>query len=161
MRQFDITHQVPHSAGNMFALIADVERYPEFVPLCQSLTVRSRQSLPDGREVLIASMTVAYKMLHESFTSRVTLDRRNLEVLVEYIDGPFKSLENRWTMQPRGENACEVDFFIAYEFSSRTMQMLVGGLFDRAFAKFVDAFEDRADEVYGRRPAAESRVTAS
>ena len=137
----------------MFDLVADGEKYPEFVPLCSALRIKSRTDKGKGITVLVADMTVAYKIISETFTSRVTLDRPNLKVLVEYLDGPFKRLQNRWTFRPAGENACEVEFFIDYEFRSRTLAMLMGALFDTAFRKFAAAFEQRADEVYGRKPA--------
>ena len=133
----------------MFALVADVERYPEFVPLCRSLHVRSRSKNADGKEVLIADMTVAYKVFRETFTSRVTLNPEALSILVEYLDGPFKHLENRWHFLPLDDDASEVDFFLSYEFKSRTLQRLMGAVFDSAFSRFVNAFEARADEIYG------------
>src|ERR1700740_668498 len=97
MPEFSTTRRVRHSAAHMFDLVADVERYPEFVPLCRSLKVRQRTSGPDGVEMLVADMTAVYKLISERFTSRVTLDRPNLRILVEYLDGPFNRLENRWT----------------------------------------------------------------
>ena len=98
-------------------------------------------------------MTVAYKIIRQTFTSRVTLDRPNLKILVEYLDGPFKRMHNSWTFRPAGENTCEVEFFIEYEFTSRTLGMLMGAMFDTAFRKFAAAFERRADAIYGRNPA--------
>ncbi len=150
MPQFTTTHRVRHAAGNMFDLVADVEKYPEFVPLCRNLKVRKRIPEPEGMEVLIANMTVAYKLVHESFTSRVTLDRPNLQILVEYLEGPFSRLENRWTFHPIDQRSCEIEFFISYEFRSRTLGMLMGAMFDLAFRRFAAAFERRADEIYGR-----------
>jgi coenzyme Q-binding protein COQ10 len=134
----------------MFDLVADVERYPQFVPLCQALRVRRRTTEPDGSVVIVADMTVAYKFIREAFTSRVTLDRKNLEILVEYLEGPFQKMNNRWAFQPDGENACDVTFSIAYEFRSRTLGMLMGAMFDTAFRRFASAFERRADQVYGK-----------
>ena len=98
-------------------------------------------------------MTVAYKFVRETFTSRVTLDRANLEILVEYLEGPFQRLNNRWKFRPAGDHACDVEFFIAYEFRSRTLGALMGSVFDAAFRRFAAAFERRADVVYGSRPA--------
>ena len=134
----------------MFDLVADVERYPEFVPLCKALKVRQRIQEPEGVEVVIADMTVSYKLVRETFTSRVTLDRPNLQILVEYLEGPFSHLENRWTFHPLGEKACEIEFFITYEFRSRTLGMLMGAMFDLAFRRFAVAFEQRADSIYRR-----------
>jgi len=150
MPQFSTTHRVRHSAPHMFDLVADVERYPEFVPLCRSLKVRKRIPQPEGVEVVIADMTVAYKFVHETFTSRVTLDRPNLQILVEYLQGPFSRLENRWAFHPKSEQTCEVGFFISYDFKSRTLGLLMGAMFDAAFRRFAAAFERRADAVYAR-----------
>src|SRR6202166_3944849 len=115
MPQFSPTRRVKHSAAEMFALVADVERYPQFVPLCRSLAVRKRTTDGEGRDVIVADMTVAYKLVRETFTSRVTLDRPKLEILVEYLEGPFQSLNNHWTFRPVDEHTCDVDFFISYE----------------------------------------------
>ena len=150
MPKFNSRRPVKHSAPQMFDLVADVERYPEFVPLCQSLRVRKRTPGDDGTETLIADMTVAYKLLRETFTSRVTLDRPKLAIRVAYLNGPFSHLDNRWTFKPTGERACEVEFFIDYEFKSRMLALLMGAMFDAAFRRFADAFERRADIVYGR-----------
>jgi len=160
MPQFKTSRQVQHSAANMFDLVADVERYPEFVPLCQSLKIRSRGK-QDGHDVITATMTVAYKMLRESFTTRIVLDRAQCEILVSYIDGPFKHLENVWAFQPTGERSCEVVFRISYEFRSRILQSLMGAAFDRAFRKFADAFEERADVIYGTGHQSQASEAAS
>ena len=149
MPSFRTKRRVAHSAQDMFDLVADVERYPEFVPLCRDLKVRGRDK-EDGVEILVADMTVAYKLVRESFRSRVTLERPKLQILVEYLEGPFSHLENRWTFIPAGENACEVEFFIEYEFRSRTLGLLMGAMFDAAFRRFAAAFERRADQIYGR-----------
>ncbi|MDH3580514.1 MAG: type II toxin-antitoxin system RatA family toxin [Hyphomicrobiales bacterium] len=148
MQTYHTTHRVAHSADDMFKLVAAVEDYPMFLPLCDALTVRSREQ-QGTNEVLVADMTVAYKFFHETFTSRVTLNPDSHEVVVEHIDGPFKHLENRWRFHAQGDGESEVDFYIAYEFGSRAMQMMMGAVFDKAFRKFVGAFEERADQVYG------------
>jgi coenzyme Q-binding protein COQ10 len=150
MPEFSTTRRVRHSAAQMFELVADVERYPEFVPLCRALKVRRRIAAPEGVEVLIAGMTVAYKLVRESFTSRVTLDHPNLQILVEYLEGPFSRLENRWSFHPVDEHSCDVEFFISYEFKSRTLGLLMGSMFDLAFRRFAIAFERRADAIYSR-----------
>ena len=134
----------------MFDLVADIERYPEFVPLCQSTRLTGRKRIDAHRVVIIADMTVAYKMFRETFTSRATLDRENLAITVAYLDGPFEHLDNRWTFRPMGENACDVGFYIEYAFRSRVLSGLMGAIFDKAFRKFSIAFEARADEIYGR-----------
>jgi coenzyme Q-binding protein COQ10 len=151
MQQFSTKRPVNHSAAQMFDLVADVERYPQFVPLCDFLKVRKRIAVPEGIEVLVADMTVAYKFVHETFTSRVTLDRPSLHIVVEYLDGPFSKLENRWGFHPTGAQTCIVEFFIAYEFKSRALGLLVGGIFDAAFRRFATAFERRADLIYAQK----------
>ena len=148
MPQFSSTRTVRHAAADMFDLVADVERYPEFVPLCRSLKVRKRIPEPEGVEVVVADMTVAYKLISETFTSRITLDRPNLRILVEYLEGPFSRMENRWSFRPTGAKSCEVEFFISYEFKSRMLGLLMGSMFDMAFRRFAAAFEKRADAVY-------------
>ncbi|MDP2620241.1 MAG: type II toxin-antitoxin system RatA family toxin [Hyphomicrobiales bacterium] len=150
MKSFDTVRRVAHSADDMFALVADVERYPEFVPLCAGMRVSRRRKIAGGEEMLCA-MTVAYKAFHETFTTRTTLLPERSEILVQYIDGPFRDLKNRWSFEPLGPKACKVRFFIAYQFHSRTLQLVAGAVFDRAFRKFVDAFEARADRLYGKR----------
>src|ERR1041384_7945457 len=115
MPRFSNKRRVPHSAQQMFDLVADVERYPEFVPLCHRLVVRQRKANADGTETVVADMTVSFKLVKESFTSRVTLDKPNLKIMVEYLRGPFSNLENRWTFEPRSETDCDVGFFLNYE----------------------------------------------
>src|ERR1700677_2678901 len=129
MPQFTTKRRVRHSAADMFNLVADVEHYPEFVPLCRSLRVRNRSQDAQGRDVIVADMTVAYKLVRETFTSRVTLDRPKLEILVEYLQGPFQKMNNRWSFHPASEDASEVEFFINYEFRSRTLGLLMGAMF--------------------------------
>jgi coenzyme Q-binding protein COQ10 len=144
--------RVRHSAQDMFDLVADVEKYPGFVPLCQALQVRRRTKDDEGVEVLVADMEVGYRAIREKFTSRVTLDRPRLKILVEYIDGPFRRLDNVWNFRDGPQPGFStVEFFIAYEFASRLLAVLMGSMFDVAFRKFAAAFEARADVVYGRK----------
>ncbi len=153
MHVFEINHPVAHSADDMYALVARVEEYPQFLPLVEALTVTRREEV-EGKEVLIATMQVGYKLIRERFTTKVTLDRPGHTIFVEYLDGPFSFLENRWRFLPRGGDASDVDFYIAYAFRSRMFERVVGGLFDKAVRKYTDAFEARADEVYGTETAA-------
>jgi coenzyme Q-binding protein COQ10 len=153
MPEFSTTRRVRHAASDMFDLVADVGRYPQFVPLCRDLRVRRRISEPENVEILVADMTVAYKLLRETFTSRVTLDRPNLQIFVEYLEGPFSRMQNRWEFHPVAEQLCDVKFSIDYEFRSRTLALVMGAMFDAAFRRFAEAFERRADVVYGRRNA--------
>lgn len=146
---FKTERRVAHKPAEMFDLVADVEKYPEFVPLCQQLRVRRRVNAGDGGvEILVADMTVAYKVLRESFTSRVTLDRPRLHILAEYLDGPFSRLENHWRFAADGEGTL-VSFSIDYEFRSRALALVMGAVFDAAFRRFAEAFEARANVVYG------------
>jgi coenzyme Q-binding protein COQ10 len=151
MPTFSNRRRVAHTAEQMFDLVADVERYPEFVPLCKSLKIRQRTPRSDGTEVVVADMIVSFKLVREAFTSKVTLDRSNRKILVEYLQGPFSKLENRWSFEPKSDTSCEVGFFISYEFKSRMLAMLMGTMFDTAFQRLAAAFEKRADAIY-RRP---------
>lgn len=159
MPMFNNTRRVKHSPEEMFALVADVEKYPQFLPLCEGLTVRRRTPREGGGEVLLADMTVGYKAIRETFTSRVTLDPANLKIVVEYVDGPFRYLENRWSFKPR-DSGSEVGFFISYEFASRMLGLLMGAMFDKAFRKFAEAFEKRADAIYGAGGTAASVISS-
>lgn len=141
----------------MYDLVVDMERYPEFVPLCRDMRVRGLTDVGNGVQVAISSMTVAYKMFHEIFTTKVTMNRPELWIAVDYLDGPLKVLANRWTFRPISDTASEVEFLIDYEFKSRMLAALMGAVFDRAFRRFATAFEKRADEVYGDK----SRLVAA
>tara|TARA_R110002020_G_scaffold5971_12_gene24639 strand:+ start:2121 stop:2534 length:414 start_codon:yes stop_codon:yes gene_type:complete len=132
----------------MFDLVADVERYPEFLPLCEATSIRERKER-DGKTLIVVEMTVGYKAIRETFVTQDLLKPAELEIDVKYLDGPFKYLDNKWSFVPHGEDGCEVRFFIDYEFKSRVLGMLMGSMFDRAFRMFSEAFEKRAQAVYG------------
>lgn len=151
MPKFETTRRVPYSSAQMYEVIADVEAYPQFLPMCEALTVHSRD-VKDGITTVIATMRVGYKAIQESFKTRVTMTPSEPLILVEYLDGPFRRLENRWTFKPTVAG-CEVHFFIDYEFRSPMLGLLMGALFDKAFRKFAEAFEDRARKIYGARTA--------
>ena len=151
MPSFSKVHPVPYSARQMFDLVADVEQYPQFLPLCESLAIRSRRE-KGGRTLLVADMGVGYKAIREHFTSQVLLNPDDLVIDVKYLDGPFRRLDNRWQFAARGPAACDVHFDIDYEFSSRVLGALMGAMFDRAFRHFTNAFEERARQVYGDPP---------
>jgi coenzyme Q-binding protein COQ10 len=147
----------------MFDLVTDVEAYPQFVPLCTGMRLRQRTRDAEGVETLLADMEVGYKAIRERFTSRVVCDRANLTILVDYVDGPFSRMKNRWVFRDQagaGRGASTVEFFIDYEFKSRVLGLLMGSMFDTAFRRFSAAFERRADEVYGR-PGVVSAASAS
>ena len=147
MPQFETERVVRHAPEQMFALVADVEKYPQFLPLCEALTVRSRKER-DGKTILIADMTVGYKAIRETFASQVLLKPDENVIEVKYLDGPFKYLTNIWRFVPEPGGA-SVHFFIDYEFKSRVLSALMGAMFDRAFRMFAEAFEKRADKIYG------------
>lgn len=154
MPSFETTETVTFTAEQMFHLVADVESYPEFLPLCEGLAVRSHGTSSDGYPQVVADMTVGYKAIRETFTSRVTLKEDQHEILVEYIDGPFSHLTNRWRFEQSPADykpgGSAVHFHIDYQFKSAMLGMLVGAMFDRAFRRFVAAFRERAAVIYGR-----------
>jgi coenzyme Q-binding protein COQ10 len=150
MPQFTTKRRVRHTGAEMFALVADVERYPEFVPFCRSLKVKKRGQDERGRDTIVCEMAVAYKLIHETFTTRVTLDKGELQIIVDYLSGPFSRLDNRWRFRDADEGTCDVEFYLHYEFRSRAFGLLMGAMFEVVFRRFADAFERRADQVYGR-----------
>jgi coenzyme Q-binding protein COQ10 len=152
MPQFQTRRRVPFTTEQMYALVADVEGYPEFLPLCDGLRILSR-SPTEGGEVLMTDMSVGYMAIRERFTSRVVLDPAKPSVVAIAHDGPFQHMENRWNFFPVA-GGCDVEFYISYEFRNVMLQMLVGSMFDHAFRRFTEAFEARARQIYGTsRPA--------
>lgn len=148
MPKFSTHRLVQHAPQKMFDLVADVEKYPDFLPMCEELVVRTSKKI-DGKTLLIADMTVGYKLIRETFTTRVFLDQEKRQIDVQYIDGPFRYLENRWSFHTAATNSqCNIEFFIDYEFKNRMLGILMGSMFDIAFRKFTEAFERRADEIY-------------
>ncbi|UTO29342.1 type II toxin-antitoxin system RatA family toxin [Bartonella harrusi] len=149
MPTFAIHRQIAHSASEMFDLVSDIERYPDFLPMCEGLIIRSRKEYGE-KILLIADMTVGYKVIRETFTTQVFLQPEKNLIEVQYIDGPFKYLENRWAFHNiEKTNVCRVEFFIDYEFKSKMLGLVMGSMFDIAFHKFTDAFEMRAHQIYG------------
>jgi coenzyme Q-binding protein COQ10 len=146
MPMFRERRQVRHGPAEMFALVADMERYPEFLPLCERNVVRSRSPRGDA-EVVFSEMTVTYKFLRETFRSRVTLDKANRRILIDAEDGPLRELRIRWSFKPVDGGGCEVDFHLSYELPSRVLAGLVGSVLDSAFSRFVEAFERRANAL--------------
>ncbi len=154
MPSFRNERRVRHRAEQMFDLVADIDSYPQFVPLCTGARVRNRRPDNHGRETLLSEMSVGYKMISETFTTRVLLDKPRQRILVEYIDGPFRHLENIWTFRDEAvPDRSLVTFFIDYEFRSRALGTLMGSMFDVAFRKFSRAFEERADKIYSGKGA--------
>lgn len=152
MPSFSSKRRVPFTPSEMFRLVADVERYPEFLPMCESLRIKTRAPTAYGEE-LVSTMGVGYKAIREHFTTRIDLMPDKNEIHVAYVDGPFRRLHNRWRFV-EAPDGCIVDFYIDYEFKSPLLAMLMGTVFDKAFHKFSETFEERARKVYGpRRPA--------
>jgi coenzyme Q-binding protein COQ10 len=135
-----------HTPEQLFQLVADVHRYPEFLPWCVGARVVSRSDTQ-----LVADLTIGFKMFRESFRSEVALDRPR-QVRVRYLDGPFRYLNNTWTFTEVA-GGTQVDFFVDFEFRSRLLQAVIGTVFNEAVRRMVRAFERRAMALYGRSPA--------
>ena len=159
MPTFETVRRVPFSPEQMYALVADVEQYPEFLPLCEALQVHSR-SVVDGKPVIVATMEIGYKAIRERFSTKVTLTPADPSVSVSYLVGPFHHLDNRWRFLPvDGGRGCDVVFWIDYQFKSPMLGLLMGAIFDKAFRKFAEAFELRARHVYGLPDAAHASLS--
>lgn len=143
--------RVPYSAAEMFALVADIERYPEFLPWCSAARIRSRRPQPDGTEIVEADLVISFKVFSERFTTRDVLRPAEWRIDVAYLEGPFHYLNNHWQFIPVAEKVCDIDFFIDFEFRSRTLQAVIGVVFNEAVRVLVRAFEKRAEALYGRR----------
>jgi len=143
-----ITHAEQRLLGyrpeQMFDLVADIERYPEFLPWCIGARIRERNDT-----LVVADLIIGFKMIRERFTSRVSLDRDRLTIEVTYADGPFKQMSNRWRFEPTEDGRCRIDFYVAFEFRSAMLQKLIGVLFHEAVRRMVGAFETRARKLYG------------
>ncbi|MBL0767494.1 type II toxin-antitoxin system RatA family toxin [Sphingopyxis sp. DHUNG17] len=137
------TRELPYTPEQMFGLVTDIARYPEFLPWVVALRIKS-----DSEHEAVADMIVGFKGLRESFSCRVHKDRPHM-VTVSYIDGPMRHLENEWHFQPAAGGGCRVDFMVDFSFRSRMFEMLAGQMFDKALRKMIAAFEARADNLYG------------
>lgn len=140
--------RLPYTAEQMFDLVAGVEKYPEFLPWCQALRVRERK-----QNLLISDMVIGFKIFREQFTTRTVLDRGACRIDVSYLNGPFKYLKNHWIFIPAEDGRkCDVDFYVDFEFRSKLLQSAISVVFNEAVTKMVNAFEKRAEELYGRAP---------
>ncbi len=133
---------LPYRPDQLFDLVAEIERYPEFLPWCVAARVRERRG-----NVITGDLVIGFKMFRERFTSRVELTRPD-RIDVSYTDGPFRHLANHWVFNPHPVG-CELDFFVDFEFRSRLLDKLIGALFDEAVRRMVAAFETRAKALYG------------
>ena len=144
--------RLPYSAAQMFDLVADVGRYAEFLPWVVATRVKS-----DSETEMVADMLVGFNALREKFTSRVIKDRpRRIEVI--YIDGPMRDLDNVWQFRELEDGGCEIDFKVEFTFRNAMFERLAGQYFDRAFRKMVNAFEARADKLYGSSSSSATSV---
>jgi coenzyme Q-binding protein COQ10 len=143
---------LPHSPEKLYALVADIERYPEFLPWCLAARNNRREQTPTG-EIIWSDLVIGFKLVRERFTSKVTLTPVTGDapprIDVEYVDGPLKYLNNHWVFVETADGGCEIDFFVDFEFRSRLLQGLIGALFHEAVMRMVRAFEKRADALYG------------
>ena len=139
--------KVPYSASKMFDLVSDVASYPEFLPWCSGARIK-REYESGGKHVIIADLIISFKAFREQFTSEVTLDRSSNEISVNYVDGPFKYLINRWQFTDEKDDECTTTFLVDFEFKSKILQALIGVVFNDAMIKIVSAFEKRAFELY-------------
>ncbi len=152
------TRKLPYTAQQMYDLVADVSRYPEFLPWNSAARIRSRQQRDDGAEVIEADLVISFKVFRERFGSRVTLWPEALKIDTEYLDGPFRHLHSGWAFRDLPDDdpaapGCEVDFFVDFEFRNALLARLIGVVFDEAMSRIVRAFETRARNLYGA-PAA-------
>jgi coenzyme Q-binding protein COQ10 len=150
MTQHAETRTLPYGAQQMYDLVADVGRYPEFLPWTAAARVRSVTDRGDHQEML-ADLVISFKVFRERFGSRVTLRPEDKVIDVEYLDGPFRYLNNHWEFTPTGEARCQVDFFVDFQFKSRTLQSIIGVVFNEAMQRIVGAFSRRAEALYGKR----------
>jgi coenzyme Q-binding protein COQ10 len=134
----------------MFDLVADMERYPEFVPFCLATRIRRRSTDASGADILTVEMEVGHRPIRQVFTTRDTLDRTRMKIHIDYVDGPFREFENIWAFHDEAAGECRVDFAAEYEFRSAMLGMLMGSMFEMAYRSISAAFETRADSIYGR-----------
>ena len=137
------TRRLPYSCEQMYDLVADVARYGEFLPWVVATRVRS-----DSETEMVADMLVGFKAIREKFTSKV-IKQRPSSIHVHYLDGPLKDLDNSWTFTPQADGGCAIDFCVDFSFRNPMFEALAGRYFDRAFRKMVEAFETRANQLYG------------
>lgn len=135
---------LPYTSDQMFNLVGDIARYPEFLPWCSSARIIRHE-----KDFILAELTIGYKMIRERFVSRVELDHKHKTILVSYVSGPLKALRNEWKFSPEGKKKCKIDFFVHFEFSNPLLATMMNMFFDIAFRRMVAAFEVRAKELYG------------
>ena len=138
---------LPYSASQMYALVADVERYSEFLPWCSAARIRQRVQKGES-EILDADLVISFKVFREKFGSRVTLWENMHKIDTEYLDGPFKYMQSNWSFSDTDEG-CDIEFFVDFEFKNAILQRIIGVVFNEAMQRIVRAFETRAAALYG------------
>ena len=141
------TKRLPYTAEQMYALVADVGSYPQFLPWCSAARIRSRQPQPGG-EIIEADLVISFKVFRERFGSRVLLWPQDRRIDTEYLDGPFRYMKSNWAFADT-EGGCEVSFFVDFEFKNAVLQGIIGLVFNEAMQRIVRAFEARAQALYG------------
>ena len=144
---------LPYTPEQLYSLVADVERYPEFLPWCVGARIKKREG-----NLVVADLIIGFRMFRERFTSRVTLDPPK-RIDVAYAEGPFRYLNNHWKFE-RVPEGCRIDFFVDFEFKSRLLQKLIEVLFSEAVRRMVGAFEKRARDLYGTSSSGETSKAA-
>ena len=134
---------LPFSPDQLFDLVADIERYPDFLPWCVGARIKSRHA-----QTISADLIIGFKLVRERFTSKVTLAPDKSRIDVAYSDGPFRYLDNHWIFLPH-PSGCEIDFFVDFEFRNQMLQSLVGLVFNEAVQRMVNAFQQRAEALHG------------
>lgn len=140
---------LPYKPEQIYTLVADVARYPEFLPWTAAARIKSRKDLPDGRVEMMADLVISFKVFRERFGSRVVLDKDSRRIDTEYLDGPFKFMRSYWQIRDHIDG-CEVEFFVDFEFRNAVLQKLIGVVFNQAMMRVVRAFDTRAAELYGK-----------
>lgn len=159
---------VPYEPQKMYDLVADIERYPEFIPWCRALRVISREPAGEDAEIVVADLLVGYRLFRETFRSRVLMDRAALKIDTDYVRGPMRSMQNIWRFEPAAYDlsehgqpldpaghkeipGCVVNFAVAFELRNPLLQTAANAVFEDAFGRMADAFIERAEDVYGAR----------
>ena len=152
MPQHKDSRILPYTADQMYALVADIERYPEFLPWYSAARIRARRPGPEADSELVeADLVISFKVFRERFGSRVTLWPQQKRIDTEYLDGPFKYLKSGWSFADLPHGSCKVDFFVDFEFRNAILGKVIGVVFGEAMSRIVRAFEDRARALYGTR----------
>lgn len=147
MGSIKVRRRLAHRWADLFGLVADIERFPEFVPCCQRTHVLRREVDPAGNTVIVSRMTVGVSALTVSYVNRTVVDLQGRRISVSAADGPLRRLDVLWTFSPKTETTTEVGFSVSYEFNGIMLELLAASMFDAMFRQIVGAFERRADQL--------------